>query len=921
VGNVDLGGFDVVVHLAESVINRGLELLPNGSTFPVRERKNITLTALGVPAPVGPARNVPLLYDAFLELDRPQVTLNQSTGRVTVHCNLSPASQLTFLKTAVPADAALLTAIIPQIALGGSIQLDCPFGVADLSAAWGQQIVAGRAAVAHAAGVAATITLAIPSADGAGNVPLATSAVNNTLTVSVSTAAIQTALESAFGSIFGNDIGDIPLTNPVRLNNGATPVQTVRDVVPRISPAGSPSAISLGVLTAISPPSAGGTVPAPGAQVGTALGAVLGVANYWTLHLVCNALTAAHPGMTFTITQNPPSASFRGSVIFDGGDEPIHVRRLDITVNPLGGLAITGHATASATCWDATIDFDFNFTFTCDPSTGTILAASSPPNVLIDTDKSIWCVILGAILGAIAGFIVGAIVGAFISGGNPLGAIIGGGVGLIGGIIAAEGLIDPLALDGVSLDQLNVLGGLTLPLPVGAAGFLAEVCDFDDFVTAGKLVYVDFAERHRSGTVQFSPGAGFDLDAGVVRLSLDGISDDAADLFWNGSLLGVLPGARIGPTFDWRSTAFDTLSLTDLEGFSYGTTPVSLTALAGRSRLGAKVTFAARTDEGRFAKCRARRDLAGRCELEYVVYARPPACLSTVITLDTLSQTVVEEGTDTCTEVHPVVPFNPFVDVRPVAPPATATATFLRAVDPESGRQDNLNVVRLLDLKDLFDRGAIVGGVFDPGRPPQRPPKPCGTHTTVENREIPWQMVDRRQQITLQALPIGLTPPITYEWTVFDTTLTGSGTMTIDSIDVTFDENSPILTLVADEGVDVAGSIVVVATDADGRHVRTTRHVNSPSRIRSGGCCHCASGKLTLADAAIQLEQARVARRVYDAGVARLQMIAATGQVKETPTVSIKTAVGRIKPKAAPGTPPRRPARTRARAAPRRSRR
>ncbi|HEV2720456.1 MAG TPA: hypothetical protein VG323_10600, partial [Thermoanaerobaculia bacterium] len=709
-GSVSPGGFDVVVHLAESVINRGLALIPNGTTFPIRQRNNVTLTALAVPLPLGGGtRDVSILYDAFLEADRPQVTLNQSDKTVSIHCNLTPASQLTFLRTVNAADAALLTGVIPQIGLGGSIELDgCTISVENVSGIFGTMPAAGSAAVAHAGGVSATIALVVPTADAMNNVTLASSAVTNTKFITVMTSDIQSALATAFGAVFGNAIGDLPLTNPVLLNAGTMPVQMVKRIDAAISPTGSPAAISLGVLTAVTPPSPGGTIPAPPADLGPEIGAVLGVANYWTLQLVCSALTGRHPGMKFTIDQSVPSASFSGGVTVPGGDQPITIRKLDITAGS-GGLAIVGHATASADCWDASIDFDFDFTFTCNPATGAIMAmVPNEPNVNVSTDTSLFCEIVGAVLGTIVGILVGALVGAVIGGsiagipGVIAGGIIGGVVGGVSGFFAAGALIDPLDNTGVSLEEIDVLAGLTLPLPVGGAGFLAQSCSFDDFVAAGNLVFFDLAERHRSGSVQFAPGSGFDLDAGVVRASLDGVSDDPADLFWSGSQLQVLPGAHTGPQFDSRSDAFDTLSLTDLEGFTYGTTAVPLGAFNLRSRLGATVTFAARTDEGRFAKCRARRDLSGRCNLDYIVYERPPVCLSTVITIDTLSQRVTDKGTDTCTEVHDVVPFNPFLDIRPLAPSAVATAILQRPAPQLAAAQ---NVVHFPDLQDLFDRG------------------------------------------------------------------------------------------------------------------------------------------------------------------------------------------------------------------------
>lgn len=861
---LDLGGFDIVVHLAESVINRGLELLPSGSTFPIQERQNVTLTANSVPTTGVPALAVPLIYDAFLEFERPTIALNQTTGRVSITCDLSPASQLTFLRTQNAGQATAITGAVPQIPLSGSIVLDCPLETADISGMWGGIAVAGRAAVARASGVTGTITITAPT----GNVNVATGLISTggiggtlvSVAMVIASSAIATALQSAFTGI-GDAIGDLPLTNPVRLGAGTTPVQTVRDVVASISPVGSPVAISLGVLTAIEPASPGGTIPAPPGTL-TTLGALVWVSNYWTLHLLTTGLNAAHPAMTFSVTRDPIAASFSGAVVLPGGDEPITVRSLSITVNPGGGLLIVGGATAAGGCWTADIDFDFSFGFSCNPATGAIEAGASVPNVVVDTDKDIWCIILGVIIGAIGGFIVGAIIGAIA--GGPWGALIGGIIGaVVGGVVGgfvADALIDPLALDGVSLDSLAVLGGLTLPLPVGGAGFLVDVCDFDDLEAGGRVVFVDLAERHRSGSIRFAAGSGFDLDAGVVRASLGGVGDDVADLVWNGSRLTTLPGAVIGPVFGTTSDAFQTLSLTDLEGFSYG--GASFVSITGSWK-----PFALRTDEARYAKCRARRESDGDVTLEYVVYARPPLCLGSLITLETLSQTLVDSGTQVCTEVRP----------QPVLVPELVTKR-----------------VRTLDVSALtLLRG---GKKLPPNRVPQAT---CGEHTTVEHRQEPWQTVDRRQKATIQALPSGLAAPIRYKWEVFGTPLTGSGTTTIDSVEVTYNEHSPLLTLVAPEGVNLAGSIVITAIDADCRKLRATRHINSPSRRRLGGCCGAVKppSKLTVVDAAQWLEHTRIAQRVYEAGIARLETVASTGRVIDVDPIPIAEAVTRVKRK------------------------
>jgi hypothetical protein len=894
VSNLDLGDFDVVVHLAESVINQGLELIPNGSTFPIRERQNVTLTALGVPAgPPNPPKNVPLIYDAFLEIERPQVTIDQAGGTISIRCSLSPATQLTFLRTSAPADAALITGAIPQIPLAGSVQLDCPFGVGDVSAIWGTEAVSGRSAIARAGGVAATIELIVPSADSNSDVPVATAAIGAAV-IKLATDAIDTALETAFGTAIGNDIGDLPLTNPVRLNAGATPVQTARTLNARISPPGLPSAISLGVLSAIQPASPGGVVPSPPAALSSA-GALIGVANYWTLQLICTAMKAAHPGLSFTINRNPPSASFNGAVVLPGGDEPVTLRRLDITVDPNGGLVVDGHATASGSCWDAKIDFDFKFGFTCDPTTGTVVPSASVPNVDVDVNKDIWCQILGAIVGAIGGFIVGAIIGGMFGGwGALIGGIAGAVVGGIGGFIVAGALIDPLDLDGVSLDSISVLAGLTLPLPVGAAGFLVQTCDFDDLSLVGDLVYVDLAERHRSGSVLIANGSAFDLDAGVVRTSLD----NGADLLWSAPSLSTLPGSVIGPVFANGSQAFGTLSLTDLEGFAYASNSLGVQvpfwppdAVLFRGRSNRRwVAFAVRTTEGRYAKCRAHSNLVGTLTLEYVVYARPVACLGSLVTLDALSQTVVESGTETCTEVRPEVTVcvkNPRERLWAKArASAFATAAEVQRTDVRHTSHPDIG-----SPSDIFDLSGLHAKL------PPRCPRPCGPNTTIEHLEVRWEIVDRKQQITIQALPSGIVAPLTYHWTVFGTELTGSGTATIGAVEATYNENSPILMLVAAEGNDVVGSVVVHATDADGRKLRVIRQINSPSRRHLGGCCPAQPAKLTLHDATLVLEHARTAHRIYEVGVARLAQIAESGYVIQREPIGIREAVAALRDK------------------------
>lgn len=890
--SVDLGGFDVVVHLGETVINQGLELLPSGSTFPVDLRRTLDLTLIGVPDGIGGPSDVGMIYDAFVQLERPRVELDSATQTVKVRCDLAPASLLTFLRPSNAAQLPLLASSIPQIPLAGTVELSCPFGTADVTAVWGSQTVSGLAAVANASGVATTLTLSISAADSAGNVPVAIAALGSAL-LTITTAAIEDALESALGNAVGDAIGTLPLTNPVRLNAGTTPPQIVRDLTARITTAGPTPAISLGVLTAIVPASPGGTIPAPPADLGT-LGAVLGVANYWTLQLICTAMHLAHPSITFTIQRDPPSAHFDGAVVLPGGEEPVTLDRLDITASA-GKIQIDGHARASGTCWDASIDFDFEFSFTCDPETGAVVATASTPNVNPSVDKDLWCQILGAIIGALGGIVSGAIIGAIIgavAGGGPgaicgaiIGGIAGGVVGGIAGFVTAGALIDPLDLDGVSLDSLSVLGGLTLPLPVGAAGLLVKLCDFDDLEVRGDLAYVDFAERHRSGSVRLAAGEGFDLDAGVIRRGLDGVADDTADVWWGGTALATLPGSTLGPVYGATSTAFATTSLTDLQGFTYAPGSIRLSLIPATVATRSKgiqrgtrcATFALRTDQGRYAKCRAQRDAMGGITLEYIVYAQPRMCMDTVLEIETVSRRIVDSGEVTCTVVKPDVVIDPVHGVPHALVAQPATTVVARVAH---GLKD--------DIASMGDLVADVGV-----RLPTRS-QSCGTNTTVERDLVEWQLVDRRRRLSLRALPKGGAAPFTYRWTAFGIDLEGSGATTINGIDIAYNEHSPILTLDADVGVDVAGSIVVHATDADGRALRTVRNVHSLSRKREGGCCEPARSKLTLHDAALLLDRAQVAQRVYDAGMTRLRRIAAGAVIHEVEPIAVTDAIKQL---------------------------
>src|SRR5688500_16945627 len=201
-------GFDTVVQLTDRSINTGLEMMPGPTAsppgpFPMIARR---LVPLNLP---GALPDVP--YATVLELQRPRVRFDPATGRVTLSCDLGPRSQLTLTQPPPPGLAGG-AALSQQLPLDGSVQFNCPLGVARATTAWPDTPVTGRAAVARLTDAAATTTFNVPQLTlGAlvlGGTPVA-------LTV----ADLQAALAARFTNLRAL-IGDLPLTTPLPLHDG-----------------------------------------------------------------------------------------------------------------------------------------------------------------------------------------------------------------------------------------------------------------------------------------------------------------------------------------------------------------------------------------------------------------------------------------------------------------------------------------------------------------------------------------------------------------------------------------------------------------------------------------------------------------------------------------------------------------------------
>jgi hypothetical protein len=839
-------GFDMVVRLTESAISDGLEMLPAPGKFPLAVRRQVTLTVSNNAVP----------YDTLLELERPSVTLDATNKQVTVRCDLGPSSELSAPPT-VPG-----VSLLQQVPITGFVQFTCPTATEWAVVPGPQNPSSGRAVVAKL--TASTVTAFTVSSVTVGTVV-------GTGVLTIAPNVLQSALESAFAGLAAM-VDDLPLTTPIPIGSGPTPVRRVSDLKARILPAvagGRPS-LGLGVLT-----EASGTLGLAGDieamnEIQNLVGGAVHIANVWMIQLVAETLeqSPGFLGVDLEVHPNVPNATFSGSVHVDPPDgDAFTLKQMTVELADGGGVRISGEGEMSGFCWSADFDFNLVLTFTCNPVTGALTAIATEPIVNADASISLLCaIVVGAIVGVIVGALTTWIVGIII--------------GLVTAIILKTIDIGMPDLPISTIPGLfNAFGGVPLPLPIGTAGLLIEDCSFDDLAIRGAPAYVDLSPRRAGGLLIAPVGIGLDLDAGTTGSPVGA----GIDLAWLGTELQRRNGCEIRVV----SGPLDRLSLSDLQALSYGTTSISAAQIPTFSPppnlpwpfpdlppllfAGPPLVVAARTSEGRYAKLGVwRRVTDNALFASFETYASPAVSLSLEAFVHTTRHKVVDRGDERC---------------------------FDMIIDPVLGA-DALDLVRQGVARrqsagsgPIASRGPRRLGWHDVSRPPvvgptdvdPTPGHDCAGGTTVHAEEVAFFVtVERAQEVIVRAIPTLLAAPITFGWTVFGMSLTGIGRTVVQGVTVDHDETSPRLVLTSPMGTDVVGQVCVHATDAAGRDCDRCLKLDLPGKVKLGGCRACPEPR-TL-DGYLQLEEA-VDRWTSGAATAtlRLRGMAAGVTVPDTP--------------------------------------
>jgi hypothetical protein len=895
-------GFDTVVQLTERSINTGLEMMPGPTAsppgpFPMIARR---LVPLNLP---GALPDVP--YDTVLELERPRVLFDPATGRVTLTCDLGPSSQLTLIQPPPPGVAGV-AALSQQLPLDGSVQFNCPLGVAQATTAWPDTPVTGRAAVARLTDAAATTTFNVPQLTlGAlvlGGTPVA-------LTV----ADLQAALAARFTNLRAL-IGDLPLTTPLPLHDGPTPVRRLQDVQARIlaPTAGARPALAVGVISEAS--HAAGVVPnlAGITQAADLIDGQALIANLWLVRLICDVIkeSPGFGGVSFEITDNPPTGRFEGSANVNPPEGDSFTLKEMVVELTTDGVRLSGRGEASGFCWDADFDFSGVLAFTCDPNTGQLSAGLAQPLVInADSDIPWYCWVVAA---AIVGILVGALTFWV--------------VGVIAAMIVAF-ILDTMDLALPNLASIASLPGLfngiglPLPTPVASPALIIDTCEFDDLSVRGRPLYVDLAPRQASGDELVRPHSGFDLDAGTtfsVALGLPG----HVDLTWTGNTIEAVNGSRL----EVVGQSFQTLTYSDLQGLTYPAASIAAAQLPSFMLpwswtpwhdpifLGAPLVFGARTSDARYAKCAAWRERSGaRLFLMFETYAAPSLALSLEVFIDVTSNTIVDQGEERCVRDHvwPLLPpgirelqrryggldLLPGQDrALPAAAHGTAEGEMMTRHQRARGPGDAANIDLLLPTRADWYYG----------------PRKCpGDQIVHADETVFWVRVERAQNVTIRALPRMFDSPVTFSWTVLGTAMPpGAATIDVNGVSVTYDDASPYLRLTAPQGVDVVGQVCVVATDASGRRCRACVALNQPGVVRLGGCRPCPK-PTRLGD--FYRQWACTSRTTQGALRAARRLRTLTAQVEPAPVapVAVRDAMRDALRASSKGGQPRPPARRR----------
>lgn len=377
--------------------------------------------------------------------------------------------------------------------------------------------------------------------------------------------------------------------------------------------------------------------------------------------------------------------------------------------------------------------------------------------------------------------------------------VVAGGLGLITGgiagaavgatlVLVAETVADAVAdsIGGeVLAEQLGAVGDVSVPLGPAAEGFeLTEVDLTEGALALGGRPVTDagIPVAARAIDQTLPSGTTVDLDTGDTYT---GSEPAGVDVAWGQGTDGVgiyaRSGADIAPL---GGQSFRTLTVVDVEqadfeGSPYGSMlPASFVPVrpAAWFPVGSSLTFAVRTSEHRFTKCEVFRLPNGRLELDYVTYDRPMPGVDVLVESAITEREQVAEGTD-----------------RWVG--ASCAGSF------------------------RYDGSRYGGGV------------------RTESHANEYTIDDVAQSVTATAEPTRLATPIrSIAWTLDGTSVSGSGTITIDSdheVEYAVDGNE--ITLETALGEDL--NVVAEATIVDDRGVAAAgdEYISLDGMIKEGG--------------------------------------------------------------------------------------
>jgi hypothetical protein len=399
----------------------------------------------------------------------------------------------------------------------------------------------------------------------------------------------------------------------------------------------------------------------------------------------------------------------------------------------------------------------------------------------------------------------------------------------------------------VGAGAISTMLGLPLPVPVASLGIPCGLVRFDDLEVEGTPVYHDYLPKRSSGQATLAAGQSFNLDAGLVA------GAPAADLTWTGAQLQGTGGTRLV----LLGGGFADVTYRQLQLLSYPSPSVQAAAIP--TAPAGPLVFGARTSEGLYARCAARRT-AGGLELTWATYDRPSASLSIATDYELTDSQEVDSGTDTCSTLHiePSPPLKllmagaPFggggggQDPRPPNPYAAGAGEF-GGGEPGGG----------------WGGGSGGGGGFGGGfggfgggsglptvhdLAEQRNTR-WGVVKWVEHESAQWVELEREERITLTAQPELMTYPAKFRWTVAGTQVpAGSGQTTIGGVTVTYDEDTNQLVIQTQLGVGFSGQVCCTVIDGEGRQLAACVSVKRPGKVRSGGCVNSIGMPGTLLD-------------------------------------------------------------------------